>query len=249
MCAVRMTSSLQMHARPSDAVYPRESFIDVLKLLHFPDIHQVSLTLSGPQPDDPWRLLSLDVLVGQTDSDVIPIGGGADSDTGRDKDTDTGRDKDTDTGRDAGSRALARDHIPPLHQRAQHMLSTVVPTHAVDAMCTTLRGFCLAVRLTMLIEEATRLERSTHRSRLRVRHTGGQCVTLEYWLAAGTGQRQAGTRTGSDGSRAMLKVELSKDFETDAQSLNYGGVSGVALIGTHYPRTVWHAACHVMPLI
>eukprot|EP00041_Stephanoeca_diplocostata_P038559 m.1527755 g.1527755 ORF g.1527755 m.1527755 type:complete len:1595 (-) comp25235_c0_seq5:831-5615(-) len=188
-------------------------------------LYEVSLTLSGPQPEDPWRLLSLDVLVGQTDGDA----GLGSADGG---------------GGTVGGRALARDQIPPLHQRAQHVLSTVVPTHAVHAMCTTLRGLCLAVRLTMLIEEATRLERHSHRSLLRVRHTGSQCVTLEYWLVSGGGkQREGGAAqrqhgTAVNGSRALLKVELSKELEKNKESPNYGGVAAVSLVATHCPPLV-----------
>jgi hypothetical protein len=169
------------------------------------NLFEISLTLHGPEPDAPWRLLSLDVLV------TNPMGAGS-----------------------SDARALFQDQRFAVLQIVEERLAARhVPDPLLFAVrC--LHFFCIALQLTVMTTQAYMLAAGRMRNELGVKVMAGLSLELVYWqhpAAGGKPDQGAPAREGRGISGGMgggggrvaatpippfssLKVELIQEATT-----------------------------------
>lgn len=168
-------------------------------------LYEVSVTLSGPNPTDPWRLLSVDVAIGGA-----PRSGAASA-----------------VGSDDDERLVAADQIPMVHRMVQVLLDAGGP-EPLHAACTALRGFCYAVRLMELTDEAHMLTQRWG-PRVRIAVSPNQHLHITYWSTTPAADKEAPPPT--------LKLALVEGAVLDTAS-GKGLSAEVTLRATHEPELV-----------
>lgn len=166
-------------------------------------LYELSVTLSGPEPANPWRLLSVDIWVG---------GGGPDAAAG------DGESREDD-------RLVAPDQIPMVHRMVQMQLDTG-GAEPLLAACSALRGFCFAVRLMELTDDAQLLP-SRWGNRIRVSSSPNQHLHITYWEAGAAGAGAEAPPT--------LKLALVEDTPPGAAK---GPARETTLRATHDPELI-----------
>ena len=119
-------------------------------------LYEISVTLQDADPKVPWRLLSVDVL-------VMPEG--------------TAQDEAEQT------RLVGQDQIPQLHQKLSERLAAPTINHPLHFALMTLRGFCLGLKLTLMVDEANKLMVSRWRNLVHLK-VGKQLLHMHYWMKA-----------------------------------------------------------------
>ena len=175
--------------------------------------YEMSLTLSGPAEDDPWRLLSVDVLVGAARSAGSDGAGGP---------------------RDGG--LVSPDQIPLLHHMVQTSMSAdaAQPLHAA---CTALRGFCLTLRLLELTDETQRHVVPRWGARIRVAVSANQHLHVSYWTGLVPSSSSSSLPSSTTAPPPTLKLTLVKEAPSSLPG-GKGPANGCSLRVTHEPELV-----------